>query len=96
MGERAELRLFNPLDRPVPARLTLVAAAYEGARPLRLALGDTPLGALMIPPDSPFGRSVVFFLPPGEHTLELRSDAEMSAGRAEPISVRVFELYVRR
>jgi hypothetical protein len=90
MGERAEVRLYNPLEHPVPVRLTLHAAAYRHERPLRIALDATPLGTLNIPPDAPTGYTLNFFLPPGEHTLHVQSDAAPSEGRAEPISVRMF------
>ncbi|HWQ12755.1 MAG TPA: hypothetical protein VNL77_08145, partial [Roseiflexaceae bacterium] len=89
MGAQAEVRLYNPTGRALPARLTLAAASHEHARPLRLALDGAPLGALPVPPGQPQGRAVSFVLPPGEHTLLLSSEASADPGRAEAISVRV-------
>jgi hypothetical protein len=92
MGERAEIRLYNPHAAPVPATLTLRAAAFERERPLRLALGEVSLGELRVAPGEPASRAVRFLLPPGEHSLWLVAEAATDGGRAEPISVRVFDV----
>jgi hypothetical protein len=90
MGERAEIRLYNPHDREALVRLTLSAAAFERERPLRLSLDGVDLGTLTVAPGAPQSRALSFPLPPGQHTILLSSEAGADAGRAEPISVRVF------
>jgi hypothetical protein len=92
MGAQAEIRLYNPSDRAMPAQLTLEAAAHERARPLRLAIDGRSLGELPVAPGQPQARTLSVLLPPGEHTLLLAADASPDPGRAEAISVRVFSV----
>jgi len=92
MGERAEIRLYNPYDHAVPAELAISAAAFERERALRLELNGAALGEVPVPPDQPRGRVVRFMLEPGEQLLTLMADASAAPGRSEPISVRVFSV----
>lgn len=95
MGERAEIRLYNPHDRPAPARLTIAASAYERERPVRLALDGAGLGELLVAPGEPHARALWLMLPPGEHVLSLEAESARDPGRAEPISVRLFGVELR-
>lgn len=96
MGETAELRLLNPLERPVLATITLSASSYAEPRPLDLFLGSAPAGRLTIPAAAPHTRSISLLLPPGEQTLTLSAPAAPDPGRAgAPISIRLFGLDMR-
>lgn len=96
MGETAELRLFNPLERPVLATIRLSAISYAEPRPLDLQLGNAPAGRLTIPAAAPHTRSISLLLPPGEQTLTLSAPAAPDPGRAgAPISIRFFSLAMR-
>jgi hypothetical protein len=75
MGAHATVRLVNPFAQPRPVTLALTAESYQHARPLRLHLNAAPLGTFEM------GRAartlhVRLLLPPGEHTLHLRSEAD--------------------
>ncbi|GAB4201362.1 MAG: hypothetical protein OHK0022_23330 [Roseiflexaceae bacterium] len=91
MAEAADLRLYNPGDRPVLANVTLAAASYDRPRLLALALDGRPLGEWEVQPGAPQTRLVRLVLPPGLHTLGLAAPADPDPGRAgAPISVRLF------
>jgi hypothetical protein len=91
MGQEAELRLYNPLDQPVAATITISAASYKQPRPLHLTLDGADAGTLSIASDNPTIYHVQLLIQPGEHSLMLHANAEPDPGRQNtPISVRVF------
>ncbi len=95
MGERAEVRLYNPFTRPAPLRLTLSLGAYERMRPLTLALDGAEIGVFEVAPGRAPARALRLLLPPGEHELTLMAPATPDPARAgAPISVRLFALDV--
>ncbi len=96
MGERAEVRLYNPYDTPAPLRLTFWMTAHQNARPLRYALDGVILGDFEAPPGRMFAQTINLLLPPGNHVLTLEAPATPDPARAgAPISVRLFTLDVR-
>lgn len=96
MGERAEVRLYNPYSREIPARLTFWLGAFDRARPLTLLLDGAPLATLDIVPGRAPARVVRVLLPPGEHVLTLVAPADPDPARAgAPISLRLFALDAR-
>jgi hypothetical protein len=96
MGERAEVRLFNPSPAPAPVRLTCWLEAYAHPRPLTWVLDGTSLGTFDIPSGRIPARTLHLLLPPGQHVLALQAPATPDPARADaPISVRLFALDVR-
>lgn len=96
MGERAEIRLFNPFAKTVPLHLTFWMEAYSEARPLKYTLDDVVLGKFAIPSGRAPARAIHMLLPPGKHVLTLESPATPDPARAgAPISVRLFALDMR-
>ncbi len=81
MGDEAELKLENPLDQPVVAKITLSAASYKQPRPLHLTLDGTDAGSLTIAPGNPTTYQVRLLIQPGEHSLMLHANAEPGPGR---------------
>jgi hypothetical protein len=93
MGAAAEIRLYNPYDRPVAAGVTLSAASFEAPRDVQLALDGAAFGRLAAQPDQPTARRYRLLLPPGEHVLRLTAPDSPDPGRADRrISVRIFQL----
>lgn len=96
MGERAEVRLFNPLAEAAPVRLTFWMEAYNEVRPLKYMLGNVVLGEYDVPSGRAPARAIRLLLPPGEQLLTLQAPATPDPARAgAPISVRLFALDVR-
>jgi len=96
MGERAEVRLFNPYAVPVPVHLTFWLEAYAHTRPLTFLLDGVVLGGFEVSPGRAPARALHVLLPPGEHRLTLQAPATPDPARAgAPISVRLFALYMR-
>src|SRR5262249_14892253 len=71
MGGTAEIRLYNPYDRPVAASVALSASSFQEPREIELRLDDGLFGRLAIQPDQLTTRQYRFLLPPGEHILAL-------------------------
>ena len=96
MGERAEVRLFNPSPAPTPVRLTYWIEAYAHPRPLTWVLDGTSLGTFDIPSGHISARSLHLLLPPGQHILTWHAPATPDPARADAlISVRLFALDMR-
>jgi hypothetical protein len=96
MGERAEVRLFNPSPAPTPVRLTYWIEAYAHPRPLTWVLDGTSLGTFDIPSGHISARSLHLLLPPGQHILTWHAPATPDSARADAlISVRLFALDMR-
>jgi hypothetical protein len=93
MGERAEIRLYNPSAQPTLAVVSLSASSYQRTRQLYVALDEVGYGSFAVAPDQPTSRSLRFYVPPGEHALTLSAEATPDAGHnGAPLSVRVFQV----
>ncbi|GIW02983.1 hypothetical protein [Roseiflexus sp.] len=96
MGERAEVRLFNPLIGTALVRLTFWMEAYYETRPLWYTLNNMALGTVTVPSGRAPARAIYVLLPPGDHVLTLQAPADPDPARAgAPISIRLFALDVR-
>ncbi|ABU60098.1 hypothetical protein [Roseiflexus castenholzii] len=96
MGERAEVRLFNPLVGAALVRLTFWMEAYYETRPLWYTLNNMALGTVTVPSGRAPARAIYVLLPPGDHVLTLQAPADPDPARAgAPISIRLFALDVR-
>jgi hypothetical protein len=94
MGEHATVRLVNPAAQAQPVTLALTAESYERARPLTLHLDAAPLGTFEMRRAARTLRMRVL-LPPGEHTLHLRSEADTEpAGPRRELSLSFSRIVV--
>jgi hypothetical protein len=93
IGASADIRLYNPFDRPVIATVALTASSYQDARTLQLDLDQAPFGQLAAQPDRPSTKRFLFLLQPGEHVLTLSAPATTDPGRAgRNVSVRMYQI----
>ena len=96
MGERAEIRMFNPFADAAPMRLTFWMEAYTEVRPLRYILDNVVLGEFAVPSGRAPARAIHLLLPPGGHRLTLGAAAAPDPARAgAPSSVRLVARDVR-
>jgi hypothetical protein len=93
MADTADVRLYNPHDRPVIVTLSIAVAGFQQPKVVALRLDGARLGQLTAPPDRPATRQFVFVLDPGEHVVGLAAPAVADPARiGDMISVRVFQL----
>ncbi len=94
MGERAELHLINPHDRPAVVTLALELEAYQRDRPLSLQLDGGPPATLDVS-RAAMRRRISLLLTPGQHVVYLGAPADPRPDASgQPLSVAFFEIAV--
>ncbi|RRR74185.1 MAG: hypothetical protein EI684_07600 [Candidatus Viridilinea halotolerans] len=93
IGERAELRLFNPLEQPQITTLSMRMVSHDEPRLLEMRLDDMPAGEILVAAHEPSSYQVRFMLPSGSHALTLHAPATPDPERSnEAISIRFFRI----